>query len=126
MVASTASFGDWSAEVRPFVIWQFDELLYCLRAMDSPSRLVVFMTVSVFCYVALQSALPRSACRTLPVEGRWTNSARLHRHIIEECGGKAVVELPKAFSVKEEDEFHPIRQLIARLRVPAARTTPTP
>ena len=115
MVASTASFRHWSAEVQPLVIRQFDEFLYCLRAMDSPSRLVVFMTVTVFCYVALQSARPKPACRTSTVESRWATPACPHQHPVEEGDGTALVELPKAFSVREEDEFRPIRQLMARL-----------
>jgi hypothetical protein len=36
-------------------------------------------------------------------------------HLWEKCDMKAQVELPKAFSVRDEHEFYPIQHLMARL-----------
>jgi hypothetical protein len=38
-----------------------------------------------------------------------------HGHPKEECNMKAQVELPQAFSVRDEHEFYPIEHLLARL-----------
>ncbi len=60
MVGSTTFFPQWSAEIQPFVTRQFECLLHYLREMDSPTRLIVILTVTVFCYVALQGFRPKS------------------------------------------------------------------
>ena len=61
MFGSPPSFRQWSAEVQPFVIRQFDCLLHYLREMDSPARLIVLLTVPIFCYLALQGFGPKCA-----------------------------------------------------------------
>jgi hypothetical protein len=61
MPGSTTSFRQWWAEVQPFFTRLFDCLLYYLREVDTPSRLVMFLVATVFCYVVLPGARPKPA-----------------------------------------------------------------
>jgi len=60
MVGSMTDSRQLSAEIQAFLTRQFDCLVYYLREMDSPARLIVLLTVTIFCYVALEGALPKS------------------------------------------------------------------
>ncbi len=61
MFESNTSLRQWSAQVQSFVVRQFDQLAYYLQEMDAPARLVVLLTVIVFCYIALQGSRPKPA-----------------------------------------------------------------
>jgi hypothetical protein len=61
MLGSTPSVRQWSAQVQSVITRQFDQALCLLREMDVPSRAIVLLTVTVFCYIALQGSRPRSA-----------------------------------------------------------------
>ena len=115
MLGSTTSFCRWSAEVQPSVARPLDHLLAYLREVNTPSRLIMFLVATVFRYVALQGSRPNSAHGASAADCYWTNVARLYRHPRKECDVKAQMELPKAFSVREENEFYPIQHLMARL-----------
>ena len=52
-MGSTTSFREWSAEVQPFVTRLSDCLLSYLREINTPSRMILFLVATIFCYVAL-------------------------------------------------------------------------
>ena len=54
MFGSTASsLRDWWAEVQPFVTRLSDCLLSYLRDINTPSRMILFLVATIFCYVVL-------------------------------------------------------------------------
>ncbi len=51
--SATSSVREWWAEVQPFVARQFDCLLSCLREVNTPSRMILFLVATIFCYLVL-------------------------------------------------------------------------
>jgi hypothetical protein len=61
MLGSTTSFRQWSGEVQPFLTRQFDCLLSYLREINTPSRMILFLLATVFCYFVMPNSKPKSA-----------------------------------------------------------------
>ncbi len=61
MLEATPSVRQWSAQLHSFATRLFEQALYYLGEMNAPARLIVLLTVTVFCYVAMEGARPQRA-----------------------------------------------------------------
>ena len=53
MFGSSASLRQWWADFQPILARQFDCLLSYLREVNTPSRMILFLVATIFCYIVL-------------------------------------------------------------------------